>query len=73
MQELLLEALTAFYEGNIMKAQANLMVYLKNPAGIGEHSDIIEAMDEQVAIIADNQDKLAVVKSYDELEDLAEL
>ena len=45
MDKELLNALYTFYEGNIAKAQANLMVYLDNPAGIGEHPDVIEAMD----------------------------
>ena len=64
MKETLINALEAFYIGNIKKAEANLHVYLKNPTGIGEHADIIEAMDSQIAIIAENKDKLAVVHNY---------
>tara|TARA_R110002012_G_C11565980_1_gene603854 strand:- start:571 stop:798 length:228 start_codon:yes stop_codon:yes gene_type:complete len=64
MNKLLLEALEAYYKGNIKKAEANLNIYLRNPMGIGEHPDIIEAMDSQVAIIADNVDKLAIITSY---------
>lgn len=64
MKETLINALDAFYSGNIKKAEANLQVYLKNPMGIGEHADIIEAMDSQIAIIAENKDKLAVVHNY---------
>ncbi len=64
MDKMLLEALEAYYTGNIRKAEANLIVYLKNSAGIGEHPDIIEAMDAQIAIIAENKDKLDVVEKY---------
>ena len=62
MDKELLNALYTFYEGNIAKAQANLIVYLDNPAGIGEHPDIIEAMDSQVSILVENQDKRDVVQ-----------
>jgi hypothetical protein len=62
MDKELLNALYTFYEGNIAKAQANLMVYLDNPAGIGEHPDVIEAMDSQVTILVENQDKREAVQ-----------
>jgi len=62
MDKELLNALYTFYEGNIAKAQANLMVYLDNPAGIGEHPDVIEAMDSQVQILVENQDKRDAVQ-----------
>lgn len=62
MDKELLNALYTFYEGNIAKAQANLIVYLDNPAGIGEHPDVIEAMDSQVSIIVENQDKRDAVQ-----------
>ncbi len=67
MDKELLNALYTFYEGNIAKAQANLRVYLDNPAGIGEHPDIIEAMDSQVSIIVENQDKRDAVQQLLEL------
>ncbi len=62
MDKELLNALYTFYEGNIAKAQANLMVYLDNPAGIGEHPDVIEAMDSQGTILVENQDKREAVQ-----------
>ena len=36
----LLEAIKKHNEGKIALHKANIAVYLKNPAGIGEHSDI---------------------------------
>jgi len=62
MDKELLNALYTFYEGNIAKAQANLVVYLDNPAGIGEHPDVIEAMDSQIALMVENQDKRDAVQ-----------
>ena len=62
MEKTLLEALEAFYTGNIKKAEANIYVYMKQPVGIGEHPDIIDAMHSQVETIAENEDNRAVVR-----------
>ena len=34
----LLDALVAKYNGDVMSARANISVFQKNPAGIGEHT-----------------------------------
>lgn len=61
----LLKALQKKYEGDIAVGKANIEVYLKNPAGIGEHPDIVEAVNTQVQLIADAEDKLDVlIKHY---------
>ena len=59
----LIEALSNQYRGNIQAARANVRVYLENPAGIGEHPDIIQSIDSQIQIIADNQEKLDILNS----------
>ena len=59
----LLEALEQQYRGNIASAKANVRVYLENPAGIGEHPDVVQALDTQIAIIAENQEKLDTLNS----------
>jgi len=59
----LLEALENLYRGNIAAAKANVRVYLENPAGIGEHPDVVQAIDTQIAIIAENQEKLEILNS----------
>ena len=48
MREQLLRAVQAHAQGEIEKHKVNVNVYLENPAGIGEHSDITEAI--QVAL-----------------------
>ena len=61
----LMKALQKKYESDIAVAKANIEVYLKNPAGIGEHPDIVEAVNTQVQLIADAEDKLDVlIKHY---------
>ena len=40
MRDTLIKALLAHAKGDIQKHVANVEVYLNNPTGIGEHSDI---------------------------------
>lgn len=41
---------------------ANVEVYLNNPAGIGEHSDIIEAIEIELDKAAKYKDMLDIVE-----------
>ena len=61
----LLEALIKKLEGDIEVHKANVMVYVKNPAGIGEHSDIVESIEKEVDMIAAAEDKIeAIIKHF---------
>ena len=64
MMNYLFQALLKKYEGDIETAKANLKVYESNPAGIGEHPYIVEAMDTQIAKIAEAEDKISVIKKH---------
>ena len=59
----LLRALEKRYEGDIAAATANIEVYQSNPVGIGEHPDVVAAMDMEVTKLADAEDKLETVKN----------
>lgn len=61
MNNTLLLAAKADYEAQIAKARANIDVYLNNPAGIGEHPGIVEAVQEEISKIAEASDRLEVV------------
>ena len=64
MEKILREALIIKYEGEIAEANANIRVYLTNPVGIGEHPDIIAAMDVQIEKMAHAEEKLLCVKNH---------
>ena len=64
MKETLITALASGYEGDIARARANIEVYLTNPAGIGEHPDIVEAVDTELAKLAEADEKLETLKKY---------
>lgn len=55
---MIVDALRKKYEYEIMSAKANIDVYLKNPVDIGEHPDIVTAVDTEVEKLADAEDKL---------------
>ena len=57
------DALKAKYTGELAEANANIKIYLRNPMGIGEHSDIISAVNEQVEKAVNAQEKLDYVNS----------
>ena len=54
----LINALIKKLEGEIAIAEANVSVYLQNPAGIGEHSDIVESIETEIGKMAEAQDKI---------------
>mgnify|MGYP003326416851 CR=1 FL=1 len=60
----LLEALLKKLEGEIEMAKANIKVYELNPAGIGEHPDLVAAVDDQIDKMAHAEDKLEILKKY---------
>ena len=64
MRDKLLNALLAHANGDIQKHVANVEVYLENPAGIGEHANIVEAIEEELNMIDKNQDQIEVIKTY---------
>ena len=64
MEKVLREALIIKYEGEIAEANANMQVYLANPVGIGEHPDIISAMDTQIEKMAHAEEKLLAVRNH---------
>tara|TARA_B100000965_G_scaffold295338_1_gene253357 strand:- start:464 stop:679 length:216 start_codon:yes stop_codon:yes gene_type:complete len=64
MRDQLIKALLAHAQGDIQKHLANVEVYLTNPAGIGEHSDITEAIETELNIIAKYEDQINIINKY---------
>tara|TARA_B100000073_G_scaffold291837_1_gene254914 strand:- start:301 stop:528 length:228 start_codon:yes stop_codon:yes gene_type:complete len=59
-----LEALRSAALGEIAKAEVNVEVYLHNPVGIGEHPDVLAAIQEQLDVIAESEERLQVLDKY---------
>ena len=64
MRDKLLTAVVHHAKGEIAKHKANVEVYLEHPAGIGEHSDITEAIQVELDKIARYHDQIEVIEKY---------
>ena len=58
MREKMISALLAHAQGDIQKHKMNVEVYLTSPVGIGEHSNVMEAIEEELNMIAKYEDCL---------------
>ena len=58
----IIKALQLHAQGNIALHKTNIMVYLNNPVGIGEHSDILEAIQGELDKIAVHQDRVDLLR-----------
>ena len=64
MRNEILKALKANALGNIEKAKLNVEIYLKNPVGIGEHPDVLAAIQDQLDIIAHEEERIDVIRKH---------
>jgi len=64
MKPRIVKALLLKYEGIIAEAKMNIEIYLEKPAGIGEHPEILESIDTQVAKIAEAEDKISTLQKH---------
>ena len=60
---MIIDALRKKYEYEIMAAKANIDVYLRNSVGIGEHPEIVAAVDTELKKLADAEDKLSTLNN----------
>ena len=62
MRDQIKDALILGYQGEIAKANANIEIYMRKSVGIGEHPDIISAIDSEIEKAAHAQEKLEYVE-----------
>ena len=63
-REQTIEAVIDHAKGHISKHKMNVEVYLTNPVGVGEHSDIMDAIEAELKIIAEYDDQIEMLKKY---------
>lgn len=64
LRQVLINASRSHFAGHINKHLANIEVLLENPTGIGEHQDILEAIEEELEQVADYHDKLEMLSKF---------
>ncbi len=60
----LIRASAAHFESHILKHKMNIEVMLNNPMAIHDHTDLMDAIEKEVALIAEYHDKLEVMNTY---------
>lgn len=50
--------------GSIETARMNVEIYLHNPVGIGEHPNVMAAIQEQLDVISEHSERLDVLNKY---------
>lgn len=64
IREMMLVSLKTHAKGHIDKHITNVEIYLANPAGIGEHSDIVESVEKELMEVAKYDDVLEMIEKY---------
>ena len=64
MKEKMINVLKNHAQANVHLHMMNIETYFKNPAGIGEHSDIMEAVQAELDKMAAAYDRLEMIEKY---------
>jgi len=64
MSTQLVKAARMHAEGELERAKTNIMVYMNQSVGIGEHSDIVEAIQEELDKIAMAEDRIEMLNKH---------
>ena len=64
LRENILNNQIAYYNGIIAKHAQNVEIYLNQPVGIGEHSDVMGTIDVEINAIAQAHEKIEIINYY---------
>ena len=64
IKKIILDALEKKYDAEITASEATIKIYLENPVGIGEHPQHLEEVDKLIDKIAQAEEKLKILKSF---------
>ena len=63
-REMIYDALIEHAKGHIKKHAANVEIYMEKAVGVGEHPDILEAIEKELQVIAQYHDEIEVLEKY---------
>lgn len=64
MRTEIINTLAKHFEAHILKHKMNVDIMLANPRGIHDHTDYMDAVEKELAQIAEYMDKLEVLEKY---------
>ena len=64
LREDIFKAMILHAEAHIEKHRMNVEVYLTNPVGVGEHSEVMEEIEKQLELMSQYHDQLEMLETY---------
>jgi hypothetical protein len=64
MRKEIVGVLKQHFEAHIRKHKMNVDIMLSNPTAIHDHTDLMGAIEKEVALMAEYQDKLEIMNMY---------
>ena len=64
LRDKIIKSLLAHANGEIQIHLANVEIYLNNPSGVGEHTDVTGAIQQELDNIARWEDQISVIQKY---------
>jgi len=61
-RNIIAESMASYLLGKIQYHKANVKLYLENPVGIGEHPDILQAIEAEITKAAEYSEKLSMLE-----------
>lgn len=64
LREQMINAALKHAEAHIEKHRMNIEIYLTNPVGVGEHSEVMDEIEKQLDEMARYQDHIDILENY---------
>jgi chemotaxis regulatin CheY-phosphate phosphatase CheZ len=64
MKDRILDSLVKYFQGKITRHVVNIEVMLNNPMAIHDHTDLTGAIEKELEIIAEYEEKLTTLNKY---------
>ncbi len=61
-KHIIAEGMASYLLGKLQYHKANVRMYLEHPAGIGEHPDIMGAIEEEITKAAEFEEKIKMLE-----------
>ena len=64
MRKEIISVLKEHFKAHILKHKLNVDIMLNNPMALHDHTDLMDAIEKEIAQIAEYQDKLEIMEVY---------
>ena len=61
MKKIIADSMMSYLAGKVKYHKANVLIYLESPVGIGEHPDILGAIEEELSKAAEYAEKYEIM------------